>query len=163
MRLRRDPLAPFDPQPLMKARDAATVTVRQARRRPAELHGARGLAERIRPVLASLADPAVGAPAEGSARERVSELLAAAGAVLDAAARAIRHGEPVRLPAPSLAVLKAPDQGDLLQGAPPRAARRLRRRCWTTCWRPPIPAPGGPPIPAPRCCGPRCPPWCRRW
>ncbi|WP_329196229.1 MULTISPECIES: FUSC family protein [unclassified Streptomyces] len=124
-RLRRDPLAPFDPQPLMKARDAATVTVRQARRRPAELHGARGLAERIRPVLASLADPAVGAPAEGSARERVSELLAAAGAVLDAAARAIRHGEPVRLPAPSLAVLKAPDQGDLLQGAPLRAARRL--------------------------------------
>ncbi|MEU7063778.1 FUSC family protein [Streptomyces sp. NPDC046161] len=124
-RLRQDPLAPFDPQPLMKARDAATVTVRQARRRPAELHGARGLAERIRPVLASLADPAVGAPAEGPARDRVSELLAAAGAVLDAAARAIRHGEPVRLPAPSLAVLKAPDQGDLLQGAPLRAARRL--------------------------------------
>ncbi|MDA5286847.1 FUSC family membrane protein, partial [Streptomyces sp. Isolate_45] len=51
-RLRHDPVAPFDPQPLMKARAAATVTVRQARRRPAELHGARGLAERIRPVLA---------------------------------------------------------------------------------------------------------------
>ncbi|WP_405679153.1 FUSC family protein [Streptomyces sp. NBC_00868] len=124
-RLRQDPVAPFDPQPLMKARDAATVTVRQARRRPAELHGARGLAERIRPVLASLADPAVGAPAAGPARDRVRELLAAAGAVLDAAADAIRHGDPVRLPAPDLAVLKSPDTADLLTGAPLRAARRL--------------------------------------
>ncbi|MFE3553805.1 FUSC family protein [Streptomyces sp. NPDC059193] len=124
-RLRQDPLAPFDPQPLMRARDAATVTVRQARRRPAELHGARGLAERVRPVLASLADPAVGAPAEGPGRDRVRELLAAAAAVLDAAARAIRHGRPVRLPAPALAVLKSPDTADLLSGAPLRAARRL--------------------------------------
>ncbi|MFJ3840262.1 FUSC family protein [Streptomyces sp. NPDC090054] len=124
-RLRHDPVAPFDPQPLMKARAAATVTVRQARRRPAELHGARGLAERIRPVLASLADPAVGAPAEGPARDRVRELLAAAAAVLDCAARAIRQGEPVRLPAPELAVLKAPDLPELFDGAPLRAARRL--------------------------------------
>ncbi|WP_405491546.1 FUSC family protein [Streptomyces sp. NBC_00096] len=124
-RLRQDPAASFDPQPLMRARDAATVTLRQARRRPAELHGARGLAERIRPVLASLADPAVGAPAEGPARDRVRELLAAAGSVLDAAASAIRHGEAVRLPAPALAVLKAPDTADLFQGAPLRAARRL--------------------------------------
>ncbi|MEU9146141.1 FUSC family protein [Streptomyces sp. NPDC048349] len=124
-RLRQDPLAPFDPQPLMTARDAAAVTVRQARRRPAELHGARGLAERIRPVLASLADPAVGAPAEGPGRERVRELLAAAAAVLDAAAHAIRHGDPVRLPAPALAVLKSPDTPDLLSGAPLRAAHRL--------------------------------------
>ncbi|MGR4884730.1 FUSC family protein [Streptomyces sp. LARHCF249] len=124
-RLRQDPLAPFDPQPLMRARAAATVTVRQARRRPAELHGARGLAERIRPVLASLADPAVGAPAEGPGRERVRDLLAAAAAVLDAAALAIRHGDPVRLPAPALAVLKSPDTADLLSGAPLRAARRL--------------------------------------
>lgn len=52
-RLRQDPVAPFDPEPLMRARAAATVTPRQARRRPVELHGARGLAERIRPVLAS--------------------------------------------------------------------------------------------------------------
>ncbi|MFD3871208.1 FUSC family protein [Streptomyces sp. NPDC058623] len=124
-RLRHDPVAPFDPEPLMKARAAATVTVRQARRRPAELHGARGLAERIRPVLASLADPAVGAPAEGPARDRVRELLAAAAAVLDAAARAIRQGEPVRPPAPAPAVLKAPDLPELLDGAPLRAARRL--------------------------------------
>ncbi|MER5727372.1 FUSC family protein [Streptomyces sp. NPDC002138] len=124
-RLRQDPAAPFDPAPLMTARAAATVTRRQARSRPAELHGARGLAERIRPVLASLADPAVGAPAEGPARDRVRELLAAAGTVLDAAARAIRQGEPVRLPAPALAVLKSPDTPDLLDGAALRAARRL--------------------------------------
>ncbi|MET9320890.1 FUSC family protein [Streptomyces sp. NPDC003038] len=124
-RLRHDPVAPFDPQPLMTARAAATVTRRQARRRPAELHGARGLAERIRPVLALLADPAVGAPAEGPGRDRVRELLAAAGSVLDAAARVIRCGEPVRLPAPDLAVLKSPDTADLLTGAPLRAARRL--------------------------------------
>ena len=51
-RLRHDPVAPFDPAPLMTARAAAHITPRQARTRPAELHGARGLAERIRPVLA---------------------------------------------------------------------------------------------------------------
>lgn len=124
-RLRQDPVASFDPEPLMKARAAATVTARQARRRPAELHGARGLAERIRPVLALLADPAVGAPDEGPARDRVRELLAAAGSVLDAAASAIRHGEAVRVPAPALAVLKAPDIAEVFQGAPLRAARRL--------------------------------------
>ncbi|MEU9036869.1 FUSC family protein [Streptomyces sp. NPDC048352] len=124
-RLRHDPLCPFDPAPLMKARAAAAVTVRQARRRPAELHGARGLAERIRPVLASLADPAVGAPAEGPARERVRELLDAAGAVLDAAAHAIRHGDPLRLPGPAAAALKAPDLPEVFTGAPLRAARRL--------------------------------------
>ncbi|MFD3540355.1 FUSC family protein [Streptomyces sp. NPDC058662] len=124
-RLRHDPVAPFDPQPLMRARAAAAVTPREARRRPAELHGARGSAERIRPVLASLADPAVGAPAEGPARDRVRELLAAAAAVLDAAARAIRRGEPVRAPAPALAVLRSPDTAGLLDGAPLRAAHRL--------------------------------------
>ncbi|MFJ8166787.1 FUSC family protein [Streptomyces sp. NPDC096136] len=124
-RLRHDPVCAFDPAPLMKARDAAAVTVRQARRRPAELHGARGLAERIRPVLASLADPAVGAPAEGPGRDRVRALLDAAGTVLDAAAHAIRHGDPVRLPGPALEVLKAPDPPEVLRGAPLRAARRL--------------------------------------
>ncbi|MZD04726.1 FUSC family protein, partial [Streptomyces sp. SID5785] len=60
-RLRHDPVAPFDPEPLMLARSAAALTPRQARTRPAQLRGTRGLAERIRPVLASLADPAVGA------------------------------------------------------------------------------------------------------
>ncbi|MEU9701132.1 FUSC family protein [Streptomyces sp. NPDC047981] len=124
-RLRHDPTAAFDPVPLMTARSAAAVTPRQARRRPAELHGARGLAERIRPVLASLADPAVGASAEGPARDQVRELLAAAASVQDAAAHAIRHGEPVDLPPAAVAALRTPDTGALLGGAPRRAAVRL--------------------------------------
>ncbi|MGW0119087.1 FUSC family protein [Streptomyces sp. NPDC003327] len=124
-RLRHDPVAPFDPVPLMTARSAAAVTPRQARRRPAELHGARGVAERIRPVLASLADPAVGVPAEGRERARVRELLAAAADVLDAAARAIRHGVPVELPPAALAVLRTPDTGAILSGPARRAALRL--------------------------------------
>ncbi|MGW6459275.1 FUSC family protein [Streptomyces sp. NPDC055078] len=124
-RLRHDPRAPFDPAPLMTARSAAAVTPRQARRRPAELHGTRGVAERIRPVLASLADPAVGVPEEGPQRDRCRELLDAAGAVLDAAARAIRHGDPVRVPAERAAVLKTPETLRILGGPPRRAAVRL--------------------------------------
>lgn len=124
-RLRSDPTASFDPAPLMHARSAAAVTPREARRRPAELHGTRGVAERIRPVLASLADPAVGVPAEGPARDRVRELLDAAGAVLDTAARAVRHGEAVEVPAAAAAALRAPDAGAVLSGPPRRAALRL--------------------------------------
>lgn len=124
-RLRHDPTTSFDPVPLMTARSAAAVTPRQARRRPAELHGARGLAERIRPVLASLADPAVGASAEGPERDRVRELLGAAGDTLDACAHAIRHGEPVDLPAYADAALHTPDTLAILKGAPRRAAIRL--------------------------------------
>lgn len=124
-RLRHDPVAPFDPAPLMTARAAAHITPRQARTRPAELHGARGLAERIRPVLASLADPALGAPAEGPERDRVRELLAAAGAILDAAARAIRHGTPVDLPPAAISTFRTPDTGAILKGPPHRAATRL--------------------------------------
>ncbi|MFD4633264.1 FUSC family protein [Streptomyces sp. NPDC058284] len=124
-RLRHDPVAPFDPEPLMAARDAARITPRQARSRPAELHGARGLAERIRPVLASLADPAVGVPPEGEERDRVRELLGAAGAVLDAAARAIRHGDEVRIPPAAVAALRTPDTGAILTGPAYRAATRL--------------------------------------
>ncbi|MFF5334760.1 FUSC family protein [Streptomyces sp. NPDC013181] len=124
-RLRHDPVAHFDPEPLMVARRAAAVTAREARRRPAELHGSRGVAERIRPVLASLADPAMGVPPEGPVRDRVRELLAAAGSVLDAAARAIRKGDPVELPAPAVAALRTPDTGALLAGPPLRAADRL--------------------------------------
>ncbi|MEV0444531.1 FUSC family protein [Streptomyces spectabilis] len=124
-RLRHDPVAPFDPIPLMAARDAATITPRQARTRPAELHGARGLAERVRPVLASLADPAMGVPEEGPERARARELLAAAADILDAAARAIRHGTPVRLPSPAVAAFQTPDTGAILQGPPHRAATRL--------------------------------------
>ncbi|MFD4477145.1 FUSC family protein [Streptomyces sp. NPDC058471] len=124
-RLRHDPHADFDPEPLMAARDAATVTPRQARTRPAELHGARGVAERIRPVLASLADPAVGVPEEGPERDRVREILAAAGSILDAAARAIRQGEPVKIPPAAVATLRTPDTGAILTGPAQRAAKRL--------------------------------------
>ncbi|KOG86245.1 membrane protein, partial [Streptomyces varsoviensis] len=83
-RLRHDPVAPFDPQPLMDARSAAAVTPRQAKRRPRQLSGYRGLAERVRPVLASIADPVVGAPAEGPERDRARDLLGATATVLDA-------------------------------------------------------------------------------
>ncbi|MGA4840445.1 FUSC family protein [Streptomyces sp. G45] len=124
-RLRHDPVAPFDPAPLMAARDAATITPRQARTRPAELHGARGLAERIRPVLASLADPAVGVPEDGPARDRARELLAAAASILDAAARAIRNGTPVDLPAGSVAAFQTPDTETVLAPSPHRSATRL--------------------------------------
>ncbi|MFD5027476.1 FUSC family protein [Streptomyces sp. NPDC058373] len=125
-RLRHDPHADFDPEPLMAAREAAQLTPRQHRHRPAELSGARGLAERIRPVLASLADPALGAPAEGHERDRVRELLGAAAAVLDAAARAVRRGTPLALDAPSVATLRTPDTGDVLTGPARRAALRLK-------------------------------------
>ncbi|MGW2793071.1 FUSC family protein [Streptomyces sp. NPDC001251] len=124
-RLRHDPVAPFDPEPLMTARLAAAVTPREARRRPAELHGARGVAERIRPVLASLADPALGVPEEGEERHRVRELLAAAGTVLDAAARAVRHGEAPVIPPAARAALATPDTGAILTGPARRAAARL--------------------------------------
>ncbi|MDN3296129.1 FUSC family protein [Streptomyces ficellus] len=124
-RLCQDPYAPFDPVPLMTARSAAAVTPRQARRRPAELHGARGLAERIRPVLASLADPAVGVPREGPQRERVRELLDAAASVLHTAAHAIRHGRPATIPPAAFAALKRPDTGAVLTGPARRAATRL--------------------------------------
>ncbi|WP_275560450.1 FUSC family protein [Streptomyces sp. 5-6(2022)] len=124
-RLRHEPVAAFDPKPLMDARGAAAMTPRQARRRPRQLSGYRLLAERIRPVLASLADPVVGAPEEGPERDRVRELLAATGTVLDAVAHAIRHGTPVRVPSEAMAVLRMPEDGPKLTGAARRAALRL--------------------------------------
>ncbi|MEV6261558.1 FUSC family protein [Streptomyces sp. NPDC051784] len=124
-RLRDDPVAPFDPVPLMTARSAAAVTPRQARNRPADLHGARGVAERLRPVLASLADPALGVPAEGPERYWVWEILGAAGSLLDSASRAVRHGDPVQLEETALSVLKSPDTDVILTGPPRRAADRL--------------------------------------
>lgn len=124
-RLRHDPSAPFDPGALMTARSAAAVTPRQARRRPRQLGGYRGLAERFRPVLASLADPYVGAPMVGRERDRVRELLAAAATVLDATARAIRRGERVRIPEDALDVLQVPESGPVLNGPARKAAMRL--------------------------------------
>lgn len=105
-RLREDPVAPFDPEPMITARSAAAVTPSQARRRPAVLHGPRGLAERVRPALAALADPRVGAPAEGPGRDRARELLDAAADVLDAAARSIRRGAPAQVPSATREILR---------------------------------------------------------
>lgn len=124
-RLRQDPVAPFDPAPLMDARLASTVTPRQARRRPVQLQGPRGLAERVRPVLASLADPVVGAPLEGPERDRARDLLAAAATVLDAVAHAVRHAKPVRLPPEAMATLEVPATGPMMTGAARRSAYRL--------------------------------------
>ncbi|MFE0375820.1 FUSC family protein [Streptomyces inhibens] len=124
-RLRHDPVAPFDPSPLMDARLASAVTPRQAKRRPAQLHGPRGLAERVRPLLASLADPVIGAPLEGPERDRARDLLGAAATVLDAVAHAVRHAKPVRLPPEAMATLEVPATGPMLQGAARRAAYRL--------------------------------------
>ncbi|MGA5895840.1 FUSC family protein [Streptomyces venetus] len=123
-RLRHDPTAPFDPEPLMTARDAAAVTPSQARTRPPVLHGPRGLAERILPVVAALADPDVGAPAEGSGRDRARELLGAAADVLDAAARSIRRGTPAEVPPRSADVLRVDEEGEL-EGPARQAAERL--------------------------------------
>ncbi|MEU6371011.1 FUSC family protein [Streptomyces sp. NPDC046931] len=124
-RLRHDPTAPFDPRPLMTARDAAAVTPSQARTRPPVLHGPRGIAERIRPVLAALADPDVGAPAEGPGRDRARELLGAAADVLDAAARSIRRGTPAEVSPRSTEVLRIDEEHEVLEGPARQAAERL--------------------------------------
>jgi uncharacterized membrane protein YccC len=123
-RLRHDPGAAFDPGPLMVARSASAVTRRQARTRPAELHGRRAVAERIRPLLAAIADPAVGAAAEGPERDRARELLGGAASVLDAVAHSIRTGEPVRVPQTASAALALP-VGPGLSGPARRASVRL--------------------------------------
>ncbi|MFF0389722.1 FUSC family protein [Kitasatospora sp. NPDC004615] len=125
--LRQDPVAHVDPEPFMVARQAARLSSRQARRRPAELRGLRTIAERIRPTLAALADPRVGAAEEGPERDRAREVLAAAAGVLDALARAIRTGDPVRLPmdTPGLALARPGTGEDLLRGGARRSARRL--------------------------------------
>ncbi|GAA2261776.1 MULTISPECIES: FUSC family protein [Kitasatospora] len=126
-RLRQDPVALFDPDPFILARQAAALTPWQARHRPPELHGLRGIAERIRPTLAALADPGVGAPAEGPARDRAREVLAAAAESMDALARAVRTGEPLRSPrtTPTLTLAGSDPEGPRLTGAARRSARRL--------------------------------------
>ncbi|WP_344345439.1 FUSC family protein, partial [Kitasatospora putterlickiae] len=125
-RLRQDPTAHVDPAPFIEARNAAALTPWQDRHRPPELRGLRGLAERIRPTLAALADPKVGAPEEGPERDRAREVLAASAEAMDALARAIRTGDPLQLPrsAPAL-TLVARTEGPELRGAARRAARRL--------------------------------------
>ncbi|MFF0189044.1 FUSC family protein [Streptomyces sp. NPDC005244] len=124
-RLKHDPTAPFDPEPLTRARDAAGVTPSQARTRPPVLHGPRGLAERIRPVVATLADPHVGAPAEGPGRDRARELLDATAEILDAAARSIRRGTPVETRPASTDVLRVDEEHEVLEGPARQTAERL--------------------------------------
>lgn len=124
-RLRHDPTAPFGPEPLMSARDAAAVTPSQARTRPSVLHGPRGLAERIRPVVAALADPDVGAPTEGPGRDRARELLDAAADVLDTAARSIRRGTPAEVPPENMDVLRVDKDHEVLEGPARQAAEQL--------------------------------------
>ncbi|MET7871526.1 FUSC family protein [Streptomyces cyaneofuscatus] len=125
-RLRHDPTAGFDPEPLMTARDAAAVTPSQARTRPVALHGPRGVAERMVPAITALADPHIGAPAEGPGRDRARELLDAAAEVLDAAARSIRRGTPVEVPPRTSELLRADAEHEVLEGAARQAAERLR-------------------------------------
>ncbi|MFJ9349308.1 FUSC family protein [Streptomyces sp. NPDC101237] len=124
-RLRHDPTASFDPEPLMTARNAAAVTPSQARTRPPILHGPRGLAERIRPVVAALADPDVGAPAEGPGRDRARELLDAAADVLDTAARSVRRGTPAEVPPDKTDVLCVGGEHEVLEGSARQTAERL--------------------------------------
>ncbi|MET7413291.1 FUSC family protein [Streptomyces rubiginosohelvolus] len=125
-RLRHDPTAGFDPEPLMTARDAAAVTPSQARTRPVALHGPRGVAERMVPAIAALADPDIGAPAEGPGRDRARELLDAAAEVLDAAARSIRRGTPVEVPPRASELLREGAEHEVLEGPARQAAERLR-------------------------------------
>ncbi|MFJ8158546.1 FUSC family protein [Streptomyces sp. NPDC094468] len=124
-RLRHDPTASFDPEPLMTARNAAAVTPSQARTRPPVLHGPRGLAERIRPVVAALADPDVGAPAEGPGRDRARELLDAAADVLDTAARSVRRGTAAEVPPATTDVLRVGGEQEVLEGSARQTAERL--------------------------------------
>lgn len=125
-RLRHDPTAAFDPEPLMTARDAAAVTPSQARTRPVALHGPRGVAERMVPPIAALADPDTGAPAEGPGRDRARELLDAAAEVLDAAARSIRRGTPVEVPPRTSELLREGTEHEVLDGPARQAAETLR-------------------------------------
>ena len=124
-RLRHDPFAAFDPDALMNARRAAELTPAQARRRPADLAGMRVYAERMRPVLAALADPRVGAAEEGPQRDRARELLGAAAEILDTVARSIRTGRPAPIPERSYRALTVPASGPALEGSGRQAALRL--------------------------------------
>ena len=123
-RLRHDPFAPFDPEPLMTARSAAALTRGQARRRPSQLAGKRNPMERMRPVMAALADPRVGAAEEGPERDRAREILRATAEVLDAVAHAIRTGLPVAVPERTYRALAVPATGPVL-GGPARQAALL--------------------------------------
>lgn len=122
-RLSRSQDAVFDPNALAQARAAATLTPRQARRRPSELFGVRVLMDEVRAVLAALARPAAEMPE--AERAQVRDLLDAAAGVLDTAAGSIRTGSVVP---PSTALLTAMERAarDSLVGEAARdAAEKL--------------------------------------
>lgn len=73
-------------------------------------------------AIAALADPDVGAPAEGPGRDRARELLDGAADVLDAAARSIRRGTPVEVPHKTVDLLHG---NEVLEGPARQAAKRL--------------------------------------
>ncbi|MFC1418922.1 FUSC family protein [Streptacidiphilus cavernicola] len=124
-RLRHDPFAPFDPEALMTARTAAALTRGQARRRPAELGGRRNPMERMRPVMAALADPRVGAAQEGPERDRAREILGAAAEILDVVARSIRTGLPTEVSDRTYRALAVPATGPVLTGPARQSALLL--------------------------------------
>ncbi|WP_051939452.1 FUSC family protein [Phaeacidiphilus oryzae] len=112
-RLREDPVAPFDPEPLMVARMASALNRPDSlRTRPAQLGGGRGPVERVRPVLAALADPRVGAPEFGPQRDRARALLDATARVLDALASAVRRARDPRVPDVVYSTLAPIDEDD---------------------------------------------------
>ncbi|WP_370352651.1 FUSC family protein [Catenulispora sp. EB89] len=122
-RLSRDQDAVFDPNALAQARAAATLTPRQARRRPSELSGIRVLMDEVRAVLAVLAKPPGRMP--DLERTQVRDLLLAAANVLDTAAGSIRTGSVVP---PSTALLTAMEKAarDSIAGeAAQNAAEKL--------------------------------------
>ncbi|WP_194916777.1 FUSC family protein [Catenulispora rubra] len=122
-RLSRDQDAVFDPNALAQARAAATLTPRQARRRPSELSGIRVLMDQVRAVLAVLAKPPGQMP--DAERAQIRDLLLAAANVLDTAAGSIRSGSVVP---PSTALLTAMEKAarDSIAGeAAQNAAEKL--------------------------------------
>ncbi|CAM5347668.1 fusaric acid resistance protein [Streptomyces badius] len=125
-RLRHDPVAPFDPLPLMAPPPAAPPPSPRARPAAAPRCAGRGASPsgcaRCWPRWRTRRWRGAG---DGLERLWVNELLGAAGSVLDAAARAVRHGEPVHLSATDLGVLKTPDNDVILVGPARRAADRL--------------------------------------
>lgn len=125
-RLSLDPRALVDPQPLITAGLAVAATPRVARSRPAELHDAVVLAERIRLVLAALADASARRPQRSDERDRIGRVLESAGAVLDAAAQAIRRGDAVQVPEATRIVLTHTETGEVPPtGQDGRNAERL--------------------------------------
>ncbi|WP_405497458.1 FUSC family protein [Streptomyces sp. NBC_00096] len=116
----------FTPDSFLQAREADTLSPWQAAHQPAGLRGVRGPAEEIRPILASLADPAATGPDTDLSRRQARELLDTAATVLDAVAHAVRQGARVALPPDTAAALAHPQAATVPADPAPRAATHLR-------------------------------------